>query len=401
MSFRGGNNSGIPALLIAPNRELANQLLAALPRRNGFQILADLQAYPSPQALEVRKRQLKPQVILLDLSTDLSAAVGLIRFVVSMKPPVHVVGLHTESDSQTILQSLRAGASEFLYAPFDLSTQQEAFTRIRRLTSTDGPTEPEEGLAIAFASAKPGSGASTLATQTAFALAKLTGKRALLVDCDLTGGTIGFYLKLKNNFSVVDALEHAEELDPSAWSTLTACCGGVDVLPAPEIPRAEPIDPARLRLILDQARQAYDWVILDLPTVFHRTSLIGIAGCDQAFVVSTSELPSLHLTRKAFVMVDQLGFPRERLRVIVNRVDKRGDLDASDMEKLFGRKVFARIPHDYFALHRAVSLGQPLASDNDLGKAIDNLAGLICRTFEDQRKAATAEKEVKAAGKNA
>ena len=69
---------------------------------------------------------------------------------------------------------------------------------------------------VAFSSSKPGSGASTIATQTAFALQRLTGKRVLLADCDLTGGTIGFYLKLSHNYSLVDALQHAEHLDAGA-----------------------------------------------------------------------------------------------------------------------------------------------------------------------------------------
>ena len=87
------------------------------------------------------------------------------------------------------------------------------------------------GHVIAFSSAKPGSGASTLATQTAFALRRLTGQRILLADFDLTGGTIGFYLKLSHNYSLVDALQHAEHLDPTLWSSLAVSHGGLDILP--------------------------------------------------------------------------------------------------------------------------------------------------------------------------
>src|SRR5689334_20288414 len=263
----------------------------------------------------MRARQLKPQVVLLDLASDPAIAVELVRFIASLHPQVSVVGLHTHNDSQTILQSLRAGASEFLYAPFDLATQREAIARLRRLVAPETPTESEEGHAVAFCSAKPGSGASTVATQTAFSLERLTAKRILLADCDLTGGTIGFYLKLSHNYSLVDALQHAEHLDPALWNSLTVNYGGVDILPAPAAPYAEPIDPSRLRMLVEQARQLYDWVILDLPTIFNRTSLMAISECERAFLVSTSELPSLHLTRKALTMVQQLGFPRERFNV--------------------------------------------------------------------------------------
>jgi pilus assembly protein CpaE len=129
---------------------------------------------------------------------------------------------------------------------------------------------------------------------------------------------------------------------------------------------------------VEQARQIYDWVILDLPTVFSATSLMATAECERAFLVSTADLPSLHLTRKALTMLNQLGFPKERFHVLVNRLDKREEFGIGDMEKLFGCSVHASLPNDYFALHRVVTLGQPLGAENDLGRAIENVAQRLC-----------------------
>ena len=217
-----------------------------------------------------------------------------------------------------------------------------------------------------------------MATQTAFALQRLTGKRVLLADCDLTGGTIGFYLKLAHTYSLVDALQHVERLDKTLWDSLTVNHGGVDIIPAPAMPYADALDPSRLKALAEQARTVYDWVILDLPTVFSQTSLMAIAECDRAFVISTAELPSLHLTRKAMVLIDQLGFPKDRFNVVVNRVDRHEEMSLADMEKLFGSHVHARLPNDYFALHRVVTLGQPLGNDCDLGKSIETIARNLC-----------------------
>lgn len=374
MSLRAHHEAEIAALLIAPNRELAQQFVGTLPQTQAFQILADLKSYPPQQTLEIRVRQLKPSIVLLDLASDANQALDLVRYVSSLTPPVLVVGLHTHNDSQAILQSLRAGASEFLYAPFDLATQREAISRLRRLVQPEPQVETEAGHVIAFASSKPGSGASTVATQTAFALQKMTGKRVLLADCDLTGGTIGFYLKLSHSYSLVDALQHAEHLDSALWNSLTVNYGGVDILPAPAAPYADHLDGSRLRLLADQSRWMYDWVILDLPTIFSRTSLMAVSECERAYIVSTAELPSLHLTRKALTLVDQLGFPKDRFEVLVNRLGRKDGIGTADMEKLFGCGVHASLPNDYFALHRVVTLGQPLGPEGDLGRAIVNVA---------------------------
>src|SRR5271170_4967774 len=163
MSAGGHNEGELTALLIAPNRDLAQQFLATIPQTRAFQILADLKTYPPQQTLEIRVRQLKPNLVLLDLSSDLAAATELLRFCTTLSPPVHVAGLHTHNDSAAVLQSLRAGAIEFLCAPFDLATQREAVARMRRLVQPEAPAPSEAGHVIGFASSKPGSGASTIA----------------------------------------------------------------------------------------------------------------------------------------------------------------------------------------------------------------------------------------------
>jgi pilus assembly protein CpaE len=397
MSPRGQNEAEIAALLIAPDRALAQEFLATLPQTRAFQILADLKSYPPQQTLEMRIRQLKPNIVLLDLATDLAASVEVVKTIAAMSPPVHVVGLHTRNDSTAILQSLRAGASEFLFAPFELATQREAIARLRRLVQPEAPGQTEAGHVVAMASSKPGSGASTVATQAAFSLQRQTGKRILLADFDLTGGTIGFYLKLSHNYSLVDALQHSEHMDLALWNSLTVNYGGVDILPAPAVPYAEPIDGARLRVLIDHARNLYDWVILDLPSIFNRTSLMAVSECERAYLVSTSELPSLHLTRKAINMVHQLGFPKDRFQVLVNRVDKRTDIGTADLEKLFGCPIHAMLPNDYFSLHRVVTLGQPLGSDGELGKAIEQIATRLSGSLAPPKKSAQPAREMKPA----
>ena len=72
MSVRVHNEAEIAALLIAPDRALAQQFLATLPQTRAFQILADLKSYPPHQTLDIRARQLRPNIILLDLATDLT-----------------------------------------------------------------------------------------------------------------------------------------------------------------------------------------------------------------------------------------------------------------------------------------------------------------------------------------
>ena len=383
----------LTALLIAQKRDMAEQFTRAAAQAQAFQILADMKAYPGLQALEMKLRQWRPQVILLDVVSDLERASEIIQFVTGLGQDVLVVGLHMDNNSDALLKVLRAGATEFLSAPFDPPSQREAATRLSRLChpAYEAPADGENGSVVVFSSAKPGSGASTLATQAAFALRRSTGKKVLLADFDLMGGTIGFYLKVDHCYSLVEALQHADHLDPAHWNSLVVNAGGVDILAAPLSPFTDPVENARLHVVLNYSRMIYDWIIIDLPLVFQRTSLITLSESDQAFLVSTSELPSLHLARKAVNMLEQLGLPKERFRMIVNRVSKRDGIGVADMEKLFNCPVHSSIPNDYFSLHRVITLGQPLSGDGDLGKAIDGLALKLAGQQDAVKKKAAAQ----------
>lgn len=372
------NGREITALLISPNRDLADQFSQSIGKSRGVQIVSDLKLYPARQTLEMRLRQLRPDAVLIDLATDLETACELIRFVSAQEPPIHVIGLHFKNDPDAILRSLRVGASEFLHAPFDPATQEAAICRLQRLVQPEGGLEREAGKVIVFSSTKPGSGASTLAAQTAFALQRTTGKRVLLADFDLMGGTIGFYLKLNQTHSVVDVLQRGEPLDARFWSSATVGAGLVEVLPAPEMPYSEPVDPGRLHDVLQYARMMYDWVIVDLPAIFNRISLLSLSHSDRAFLVSTSELASLHLARRAIKLLNHLGFDSTRFQMIINRLDKRDGLNGSDLSKLFGCPIDISLPNDYFSLHRVVTLGEALEGDTELGKAVEELAGKLC-----------------------
>jgi len=376
----------LTALSILPDRELAIQFASAIERSRSFQILSEFDSYPSQQALEVRLRQTRPDVVLLDLASNLDQACDLIRAIGTLSLQTQIVGLHVRNDSDAILRSLRLGASEFLYAPFDAEIQNEAVARLHRLLEPSQSAETQPGSIVTFSSAKPGSGASTLAAQTAFALRRASSKRVLLADFDLMGGMIAFYLKLSNAKSLVDALQSAHQLQDAHWPSFVAVSDGVDILAAPEIPYVGPVDAGRLHAVLEHARLNYDWVVIDLPVVFQRVSLMTISEADRAFLVSTSELPSLHLARKAVTLLEQLGFPRDRFQIMINRIQRRDEISGSDFERLFNCSVGARIPNDHFSLHRAVTLGQPVEGHSDLGKAIQNLAGQLAGKSGNERK---------------
>lgn len=367
----------LTALMIAPDRNLAEQFTSSLGAAKAFQILSDLKAYPSNHALDIRLRQLRPDVVLIDLISNREAAFALIEFITRGQMNIQTVGLSFENDPDTVLGSLRVGAIEFLHAPFDEASQRQAVLRLSRLREPDPASAAPPGTVMAFTGAKPGSGSSTLAIQTAIALRRISGKRVLLADLDIAGGTLGFSAGLGGKPLVVNAWVGSEHWSLPMWSTLVSDVYGLDVLTAPEVPLTSRLDDNRLRALLEFARINYDFALIDLPVVFHRSSLVAISNADRAMIVATSELASLHFARKAVTLLNQLGFPRDRFRVLLNRVSRKENLSKSSLEKLLDCVVLSEFPNEFSSMQRVIGLGRPVDDNCEFGKAIDAFASRL------------------------
>jgi len=77
---------------------------------------------------------------------------------------------------------------------------------------------------------------------------------------------------------------------------------------------------------------------------------------------------------------DRLGYPRKKIRVVVNRWSKQIDLDLQQVQKFLGEPVTGFIPSDYQTAVTSINLGQPLVqsdSNSKIAQEIRRLARVI------------------------
>ncbi|HKR60210.1 MAG TPA: hypothetical protein VJS64_10795, partial [Pyrinomonadaceae bacterium] len=63
---------------------------------------------------------------------------------------------------------------------------------------------------------------------------------------------------------------------------------------------------------------------------------------------------------RALEIFDRLGYPRKKVRIVVNRWSKQIDLDLQQVEKFLGEPVIGFVPSDYQIAVNSINLGQPL-----------------------------------------
>ncbi len=127
----------------------------------------------------------------------------------------------------------------------------------------------EEGQIIMVSSALPNEGKSTMALSLARAYA-LTGKRTLLIDCDLRKPSINRHLNLEPNHDFIDYLRQDRNTatltslimrDP--MTNLTVLLGGR----RSDIATDELVMSEKMGRILASARKHFDYIVLDTPPI--------------------------------------------------------------------------------------------------------------------------------------
>src|SRR5204862_2512173 len=109
---------------------------------------------------------------------------------------------------------------------------------------------------------------------------------------------IAFMLNLHPEQSVSDALDYSNRLTETSWARMISSVDGLDLLVASgtgPLTRASQFSYFRL---LRFARQHYDEIIVDLPTVVDEAAEPLLAHSKGIYVVCTPELTSLALARR-------------------------------------------------------------------------------------------------------
>jgi pilus assembly protein CpaE len=319
--------------------------------------------------------RMRPDVILLDLVNFRERLDEFVQAVRATSASPYIFALHTAQDPELILKAMRAGITEYLFPPFG-DQLRHALERVSAERSRKQHSVRPGGRVVGFVSAKGGCGATTLACHTAVQLAARTGQKVLLADFDLDSGIVGFLLKTKSPYSVLDAFRNVQRLDANYWNALISNgIPNLEVLSSPPPPTAaHSVTVEQIRYVLRFARTQYDWLAIDLGRSLTDFSFRTVEELDELYLVTTLEVPALHRAKQIIKRLLDGGYGAARLRVLLNRAPKRADVTLDEVKNLLGAPVYAVFGEDGAALDEAYSEGKLAAPGSAIGRQVDDLA---------------------------
>ncbi|MEJ7764203.1 MAG: AAA family ATPase [Acidimicrobiales bacterium] len=229
----------------------------------------------------------------------------------------------------------------------------------------DQPAPSGKGRIYAVASATGGCGKTFMATNLAYFLhTHGGGARVCLVDLDLQFGEVSTALRMRPRHTIFDALEREEDetdfLQEHIEEYLSVHETGFHVLAAPRDPiEAERVHPADVVRIVEAVSQRFDHVVVDTPAQLSEIVTVALDLCEQLFVITTLDLPSVRNMSVFLSTLERLRIPTHSIQLILNKAESDVGIDISQVEKLFPQGFKAVLPYSK-EVSRSINLGTPV-----------------------------------------
>ena len=334
--------------------------------------------------LQVLQRH-RPGIVFLDLESDPHVGLRFAQFLLDSELTGALIGAGRELSPDLLLAAMQAGISEYLPKPISREAVAGALERTWRKMGKkiEGPDRQPGELILVFG-AKGGAGCTTLATNLAIEIHRLTRKKTLLVDLDLELGETALLLGMEPRFSVADLIRNFHRVDANLLASyIERHESGVELLSAPYQPAdVEAVSGDRVGQVLDFLARHYDYVVVDAPKTFTPATMAAFEAADEALLLATADLPSIrNLTRSLQLLksIRPQEMMAEWLRLVVNRHDPRQLISLPEIEKTVKMKVFWSLRNDFASVMESINAGRPAAMNakSNYAKDVRGLASRI------------------------
>jgi pilus assembly protein CpaE len=312
-------------------------------------------------AIEAYQSAPTPNVIMLETEPRTqNVLIGLDRLADYCDAGTRVIVIGHVNDVTLYRELVRRGVSEYLISPVDTLQAVRAICGLFA-----GPDAKPVGRVVAVVGAKGGVGASTIAHNIAFAMARDLTLDAVVTDLDLAFGTAGLDFNQDPPQGLAEAVFSPDRIDTAFVDRLLAkCTDHLSLLAAPAtLDRVYDFGADAFDAIFDSLRATVPCVVLDVPHQWTGWSKQTLIGADDILIVAAPDLANLRNTKNIYDLL-KASRPNDHLpRYCLNQVGvpKRPEIKATDFAKALEDEPAAIIPFEPQLFGSAANNGQMIA----------------------------------------
>ena len=311
-------------------------------------------------AVEAYRSAPTPNVIILETEGRNDVLAGLDQLASVCDSGTRVIVVGRINDVALYRELVRRGVSDYVLAPIN---PLDIVRSICGLFSS--PEAKAVGRIIAVVGAKGGVGASTIAHNVAWAIARDLALDSVVADLDLAFGTAGLDYNQDPPQGIADAVFSPDRVDTAFIDRLLSkCTDHLNLLAAPAtLDRVYDFGADAFDAIFDTLRTTMPCIVLDVPHQWSGWAKRALIGADDLLIVAAPDLANLRNTKNIFDLLKATR-PNDRMPLYcLNQVGipKRPEINASEFAKAIESEPIVSIPFDPQMFGAAANNGQMIA----------------------------------------
>src|SRR5580658_4358335 len=327
-------------------------------------------------AIEAYQSAPTPNVIILE-SDERGEEIldGLDQLANYCDAGTRVVVVGCTNDVMLYRELVRRGFSEYLIAPVS------ALQVVRSVCGLfSAPDAKPVGRVIAIVGAKGGVGASTIAHNVAFSIARDLMLDSVVTDLDLAFGTAGLDFNQDPPQGIAEAVFSPDRIDNAFIDRLLSkCTDHLSLLAAPAtLDQVYDFGTDAFDAIFDSLRATVPSVVLDVPHLWSGWTRQTLVGADDILIVAAPDLANLRNTKNLYDLLKAARPNDQRPLYCLNQVGvpKRPEIKAADFAKALEEEPVAAIPFEPQLFGAAANNGQMIAEISSSHKTAELLRQL-------------------------
>ncbi len=320
-------------------------------------------------------KELNNALFVVDLSEYEEEVLNMANKVSSANPKIKIIGLSLKNDTNTYIKAMRSGIEEVLQIPIVKDKFIEAIK-----TKDDSESKQQKGKTISIFSNKGGVGKTSMAMNLALELAKCTKENVALLDLNFQLGDVATFWNLNPTFNISYMLENSNKLSKDFMLSTFEKYDNTSlyILANPPFYKsADRVSVENIEKLVSAMQKVFSYIIIDTSTGFGNKIMKVLEMSDLIFFMTTVSLPALRNCQKCLEMLEETGIGKDKAEIIINRYMETDDVKIEDVETLLRKKIYWKIPNNYFIMMEAINKGVPISyinSSSNVAKSYRNLA---------------------------
>jgi pilus assembly protein CpaE len=321
-------------------------------------------------AIEAFRGAPTPNLIILETLGDRRQLIAQLDTLAdACDPGTKVVVLGHENDISLYRDLISRGVSDYIVAPLD------TLSFIARLSELYTVAAESLGRIVAIVGAKGGVGASCVAHNLAWSIARGLQMQTVIADLDLPFGTAGLDFNQDPPQGVAEAVFAPDRVDANLVDRLLSKCSDqLSLLAAPAtIDRLYDLPESAFDAIIDVLRATSPCTVLDVPHLWSAWTKRVLIGADEVAIVAAPDLASLRNTKALLDALRQARRNDAAPKIILNTVgvQRRPEITPADFAKAIEVELAAVIPFEAKLFGSAANNGQMLAEVEPGSKIVE------------------------------